>query len=67
MLIVSHFKLIFCYAYVRVFLVGVFLCDGGLVYNFFLKAVAVKGQEFFSLQFQNLLLFSAALVRILLL
>ena len=67
MFIVSCFKFIFCYSYVCVFLVGVFLYDGGLVNNFFLKALAVEGQEIFSLQLQSLLLFSAALVSIVLL
>ena len=40
MLIVSCFKFIFCYSYVCVFLVGVFLYDCGLVNNSFLKALA---------------------------
>ena len=49
---VSCYKFIFCYSYVCVFLVGVFLYDSGLVNNSFLKALAVKGARvfFFSLQ-----------------
>ena len=43
MLIVSCFKFIFCYSYVCVFLVGVFLYDCGLVNNSFWKALAVEG------------------------
>ena len=44
-MIVSLF--IFCYSYVCVFLVGVFLYDGGLVNNFFLKEFAVEGARVF--------------------
>ena len=47
MLIVTCFKFIFCYAYVCVFLVGMFLYDGGLVYNSFFKAIAIKGARDF--------------------
>ena len=39
----SCFKFIFCYSYVCVFLVGVFLYDCGLVNNSFWKALAVEG------------------------
>ena len=47
MLIVLCFKVLFCYSYVCVFLVGVFLFDGGLVNNSFLKTVPIKGARVF--------------------
>ena len=49
MLIVSCFKFIFCYScvHVCVFLVGVFLYDGGLVNNSLLKALALEGARVF--------------------
>ena len=46
-MIVSCFKFIYCYSYVCVLLVGVFLYDGGLVNNSFLKALAVEGTGVF--------------------
>ena len=46
-LIVSCFKFIFCYSYVCVVLVAVFLYDGGLLSNSFLKALAVEGARVF--------------------
>ena len=46
-MIVSCFKFIFCYSYVCVFLVVVFLYDCGLVNNSFLKALAVEGARVF--------------------
>ena len=47
MFIVFCFTFIFCYSYVCVFLVGVFLYDCSLVNNSLLKAFAVKGARVF--------------------
>ena len=55
MLIVSWFKLIYCYSYVCLFLVGVFLYDGGLVNNSFLKALTIKAAHTRSIILRNLI------------
>ena len=47
MLTVSCFKFIFCYSHVCVFLVGVFLYDGGLVNNSFFQPLAIMGERRF--------------------
>ena len=46
-LIVSCFKFILCYSFVCIFLVNVFLYDGGLINNSFLKGFAIKGASVF--------------------